>query len=111
MISNDPAASAESGGTFDLCGARNPDIPAPGALMRLRVAIDGDPSVLPRLMGFFQNLNVTPRRVVDCGDDRAEAPVLVNAAGAWADEVAVAWGAAAIGLQPRWPLLTLSSPW
>jgi len=72
MISNDPAASAESGGTFDLCGARNPDIPAPGALMRLRVAIDGDPSVLPRLMGFFQNLNVTPRRVVDCGDDRAE---------------------------------------
>ena len=63
MITNDPAASAESGGTFDLYGTRNPDIPAPGALMRLRVATDGDPSVLPRLMGFFQNLNVTPRRL------------------------------------------------
>ena len=64
MITNDPAAPAESGGAFDLYGtANNPDIPAPGALLRLRVATDGDPSVLPRLMGFFQNLNVMPRRV------------------------------------------------
>jgi len=33
-------------------------------------------------------------------DDTFEAPVLVNAAGAWADEVAVAAGAAPIGLAP-----------
>jgi hypothetical protein len=31
---------------------------------RLRVTTDGDPSVLPRLLGQFQNLNVTPCRVV-----------------------------------------------
>jgi len=37
---------------------------------------------------------------IDCGDDRAEAPVLINAAGAWADQVAVACGARAIGLKP-----------
>jgi hypothetical protein len=32
-------------------------------LLRLRVTTDGDPSVLPRLLGYLQNLNVTPRRV------------------------------------------------
>ena len=34
------------------------------ALLCLRVSTDGDPSVLTRLLGHFQNLNVTPRRVV-----------------------------------------------
>jgi len=33
------------------------------ALLRVRVTTDGDPSVLPRLLGYFQNLNVTPRQV------------------------------------------------
>jgi hypothetical protein len=33
-------------------------------LLCLRVSSDGDPSVLPRLLGHFHNLNVTPRRVV-----------------------------------------------
>jgi len=33
------------------------------ALLRLRVTTDGDPSALPRLLGYFQNLNVTPRSV------------------------------------------------
>jgi hypothetical protein len=33
------------------------------ALLRLRVTADGDPSVLSRLLGYFQNLNVTPRGV------------------------------------------------
>jgi hypothetical protein len=32
-------------------------------LLRVRVTADDDPSVLPRLLGYFQNLNVTPRRV------------------------------------------------
>ncbi len=36
---------------------------SPASLLRLRVATDGDPSVLPRLFGLFQNLNITPRRV------------------------------------------------
>jgi hypothetical protein len=35
----------------------------PHALLRVRVATDGDPSVLTRLLGYFQNLNVTPRQV------------------------------------------------
>jgi hypothetical protein len=34
------------------------------ALLRVRVTTDGDPSVLPRLLGQFQNLNVTPRQVM-----------------------------------------------
>ena len=34
------------------------------ALLCLRVSTDGDPSVLTRLLGYFHNLNVTPRRVV-----------------------------------------------
>jgi hypothetical protein len=33
-------------------------------LLRLRVTADGDPSVLPRLLGYFQSLNVTPRCVI-----------------------------------------------
>ena len=33
-------------------------------LLRLHVTTDGDPSVLPRLLGLFQNLNVTPRAVL-----------------------------------------------
>jgi len=32
-------------------------------LVRVRVTADGDPSVLTRLLGYFQNLNVTPRQV------------------------------------------------
>jgi hypothetical protein len=39
------------------------NLQAPHALYRLRVSSDGDPSVLPRLLGYFQNLNVTPRQV------------------------------------------------
>jgi hypothetical protein len=34
------------------------------ALLCLRVSTDGDPSVLTRLLGHFQTLNVTPRRVI-----------------------------------------------
>jgi hypothetical protein len=37
--------------------------PPTHALYRLRVSADGDPSVLPRLLGYFQNLNLTPRQV------------------------------------------------
>jgi len=36
----------------------------PWKLLRLCVTSDGDPSVLPRLLGLFQNLNVTPRAVL-----------------------------------------------
>ena len=36
----------------------------PVALLCLRVSSDSDPGVLVRLLGCFQNLNVTPRRVV-----------------------------------------------
>jgi hypothetical protein len=35
----------------------------PHALLRVRVATDGDPSILNRLLGYFQNLNVTPRQI------------------------------------------------
>jgi hypothetical protein len=41
-----------------------PDAATSASLLRLRVATDGDPSVLPRLLGLFQNLNITPRRVL-----------------------------------------------
>jgi hypothetical protein len=34
------------------------------ALLRLRVTTDGDASVLPRLLGQFQNINITPRQVM-----------------------------------------------
>ena len=36
----------------------------PSKLLRLYVATEADPSILPRLLGYFQNLNVTPRKVV-----------------------------------------------
>ena len=32
-------------------------------LLRLRVATEDDPGALARLLGYFQNLNVTPRRI------------------------------------------------
>jgi hypothetical protein len=35
----------------------------PFSLLRLRVATEYDPGVLPRLLGYLTNLNVTPRRV------------------------------------------------
>lgn len=35
----------------------------PLALLRVQVTTDGDPSVLPRLLGYLQNLNVTPRQL------------------------------------------------
>jgi hypothetical protein len=35
----------------------------PHVLVRVRVTTDGDPSVLPRLLGYFHNLNVSPRQV------------------------------------------------
>jgi len=48
----------------DTSATTAPPEAAPSAsLLRLRVATDGDPSVLPRLLGLFQNLNITPRRV------------------------------------------------
>ena len=39
----------------------NPDPLQP--LLRVRVTTDGDPSVLTRLLGYLQNLNVTPRQL------------------------------------------------
>lgn len=36
----------------------------PHALLRLRVTTDGDPGALSRALGYFQNLNVTPRQVI-----------------------------------------------
>ena len=63
MTTSTPAATAELDGTFDLYATHSPEVATPGSLLRLRVATDGDPSVLPRLIGFFQNLNVTPRCV------------------------------------------------
>lgn len=45
------------------------------------------------------------------GDDEIEADILVNAAGAWADELAVLAGAAALGLRPlRRTAMTLDVP-
>lgn len=38
---------------------------------------------------------------VDCGESRFRAPLLLDAAGAWADEVAHLAGVAPIGLQPK----------
>ena len=32
-------------------------------LLRLRVASEDDPGALARLLGYFQNVNVTPRRI------------------------------------------------
>jgi prephenate dehydratase len=31
--------------------------------LRLRVATEDDPGALARLLGYFQNLNITPRRI------------------------------------------------
>jgi hypothetical protein len=45
------------------CMAVEEDHVSPTALLRLRVSADSDPSVLARLIGLLQNLNVTPRRV------------------------------------------------
>jgi hypothetical protein len=39
------------------------ECPSP-TVLRLCVAADGDPNVLTRILGYFQNLNITPRRVV-----------------------------------------------
>ncbi len=36
---------------------------SPQAPLRVRVTTDGDPSVLTRLLGYFQNLNMTPRQL------------------------------------------------
>jgi hypothetical protein len=36
----------------------------PHSLLRVRVTADDDPSALTRLLGLFQNLNVTPRAIV-----------------------------------------------
>lgn len=47
----------------DTSATTPPDAASSASLLRLRVATDGDPSVLPRLLGLFQNLNITPRRV------------------------------------------------
>jgi hypothetical protein len=44
--------------TVDDCSLRAEPV------LRLRVITDGDPSVLPRLLGQLQNLNVAPRRVI-----------------------------------------------
>ncbi len=44
--------------------APQPDPGAPWTLIRLRITTDGDPAVLPRVLGLFQNLNITPRAVL-----------------------------------------------
>ena len=36
----------------------------PYVLVRVRVTTDGDPGILTRLLGYFQHLNVTPRKVL-----------------------------------------------
>jgi hypothetical protein len=41
----------------------NQETQSPVALLRVCVTTDGDPSVLTRLLGYFQNLNVTPRKI------------------------------------------------
>jgi hypothetical protein len=47
------------------------EISDPVALLCLRVSTDGDPGVLTRLLGYFQNLNVTPRRILaEFGSDQ-----------------------------------------
>ncbi len=35
----------------------------PYKLLRLRAVTESDPSTLTRLLGYFQNLNITPRRI------------------------------------------------
>ena len=40
------------------------DCSEPFKLLRLRVSAEADPSVVARLLGPFQNLNIIPRRLV-----------------------------------------------
>ena len=42
-------------------------------LFCLRILADLDPSALPRILGYFQNLNVVPRRVTA---ERGSSPIL-----------------------------------
>ena len=42
----------------------NHDDPATAPLLCLRLSTDGDPGALTRVLGYFQNLNITPRRVL-----------------------------------------------
>lgn len=53
----------------------------PYKLLRLRVTTDGDPSVLPRVLGLFQNLNVTPRAVLAEFDINALMHVSIDVCG------------------------------
>jgi hypothetical protein len=50
-------------------------------LLCLRVSTDGDPSALTRVVGYFQNLNVTPRRVVAEFGSNGELHVKVDVSG------------------------------
>ncbi len=59
--------------------AANP--PPTIVLLCLRVSTDGDPSVLTRLLGHFNNMNVTPRRVVAEFDSNAFLHVQVDVSG------------------------------
>lgn len=68
-----------------------------GFLRRLRqaggvLAVDSAAQAIERQDGLWR---------VRCGERRFEAPILANAAGAWADEVAVMAGVAPLGLEPR----------
>jgi hypothetical protein len=53
----------------------------PWTLLRLRVTTDGDPGVLPRLLGYLQNLNVTPRSVVAEFDIKSLMHLQIDVAG------------------------------
>jgi hypothetical protein len=71
---------------------------APAALLRLRVTTDGDPSVLTRLLGQFQNLNVTPRQVRAEFSGQALMHVSIDVSGLPADRMTLI--AAKIGQNP-----------
>jgi len=49
--------------------------------LRLQVTADGDPSVLPRLLGLFQNINCTPRSVLAEFDIHARMHLNVDVSG------------------------------
>ena len=51
------------------------------ALMRLRVSAEGEPSALTRLLGYFQNLNVTPQRVIAELSSNCHFDVLIDVSG------------------------------
>jgi hypothetical protein len=55
--------TSEYPSTTTASAASGPDTSSTWKLLRLRVTADGDPSVLPRLLGLLQNLNFTPRSV------------------------------------------------